>query len=397
MVQSQNPRREIGWSDIRPRHIVTIGFLAMLVGILYAARDVLGPYILGVTFAYLLLPLVRRVEQWIPATGRLATVRRPLSALITLAITSVCLVLILVYVARPVVDDVQQLADDFSEYWTSFMARSDVEEWTTDNLPPEAQTWLDENVGDLGSAVVSAATNVLGYFLNATQSIVQAVAAFVIVPIFMIYVLIERPRTKYWIRRLLPVRWQDDAIASLTLSDSIFAAYTRGVILSSAVVGLITALGYWLVGIELWVALGAIAFFGEIVPILGPWIAFAVSFPVVLVTQPDKALLAVLVFGLIQALEGWFISPKIQGNSIAFPAPMVLISLALGGAIAGPLGIVLALPAFAILRAAIVYTLARLDGFAPEVAAVSASHATFESRTPATEAESLAIDATVEE
>lgn len=369
-----NSRRDIGWSDIRPRHLATIGFLALGLGILYAARSVLGPYILGVTFAYLLLPVVRWLESLLPASGRFATLRRPLAALGALALTLICLGLVLMFIAQPVVDDLQKFADEFSANWDTVMNREDIQQWTEEHLPEDAQTWLDENVGDLGSTLIAAATNVFGYLLNATQSVIQAVSAFVIVPIFMLYVLIERPRTKHWIRRLLPVRWQDDAIASLGLFDDIFAAYTRGVILSSAIVGLITALGYWLVGIDLWIALGAIAFMGEIVPILGPWIAFAISFPVVLATQPDKAALAVLVFGLIQALEGWFISPKIQGESISFPAPMVLISLAIGGAIAGALGVVLALPAFAILRAAMVYTLQRLDGCAPTEAAVVAAN-----------------------
>jgi predicted PurR-regulated permease PerM len=86
------------------------------------------------------------------------------------------------------------------------------------------------------------------------------------------------------------------------------------------------------------------------------------------VTQPDKAILAVLVFGIIQALEGWFISPKIQASSIEFPPVIVLLALAIGGEVAGAIGVVLALPAAAIMRALSVYVLRRVDGLRPDAA-----------------------------
>jgi predicted PurR-regulated permease PerM len=213
--------------------------------------------------------------------------------------------------------------------------------------------------------LLGAATGLLDYVFSATGSIIDAVLALIIVPVFMIYVLIDRPGTERQIRKLMPERWVDDTLAVARVSDGILAAYTRGVIISSVVVGFITAAGYWAVGIELWLALGVIAFLGEIVPILGPWIAFVISFPVVLVTQPDKAIWAVLVFGVIQALEGWLISPKIQSSSIEFPPAIVLLALAIGGEVAGAVGVVLAIPVAAILRALSVYVLRRVDGLRP--------------------------------
>ncbi|MEZ4495308.1 MAG: hypothetical protein R2845_00670 [Thermomicrobiales bacterium] len=52
---------------------------------------------------------------------------------------------------------------------------------------------------------------------------------------------------------------------------------------------MITGLGYWFIGVELALALAVVAFAGEIVPILGPWIAFFILFPVIPATQPDRA------------------------------------------------------------------------------------------------------------
>ncbi len=356
------------WRDFQPRHLVTIILVLILLIILYLSRGKLGPYLLAITLSYLLLPVVRGIERLVPSHGRWEKLRRPLATLLSVAMLIVAAIVLGAFVAQPVIDDIDDIANDFPAYWTGLTQDSRISHWYADLVPAEAQTWIDENFGNLGQTILTSATGLLDYLFSATGSIIEAVLAFIIVPVFMIYVLIDRPNSKRQIRKLMPERWVDDTLAVAAIADGILAAYTRGVIISSAVVGVITAAGYWAVGIDLWLALGVIAFLGEIVPILGPWIAFVISFPVVLVTQPDKAIWAVLVFAVIQALEGWFISPKIQSNSIEFPPVIVLLALAIGGEVAGAVGVVLAIPAAAILRALAVYVLRRVDGIRPTAA-----------------------------
>ena len=144
-----------------------------------------------------------------------------------------------------------------------------------------------------------------------------------------------------------------------------FGSYTRGVIIESIIVGIITGLGYYLIGVQVWLPLGVIALIGEIVPIIGPWIAFFISLPVILATQPDKAVLALGLFVVIQILEGWFLAPRIQGGSVNFTPSATLVALAVGGAIGGPLGVILALPAAALMRDIAFYTSYRAGGLSP--------------------------------
>jgi predicted PurR-regulated permease PerM len=151
----------------------------------------------------------------------------------------------------------------------------------------------------------------------------------------------------------------------------------------AVIVGIITGFGYWVIGVDLFLPLGFIAFAGEIVPILGPWIAYFISFPVVLATQPELAIPAVVLFGVIQALEGWFLAPRIQGQAVEFSASFTLLILAIGGAVAGGLGVVIALPVAALVRALIVYVMRRLRGLAPVEAAVGLIPGETRSATPA--------------
>lgn len=359
----------VRWRDIRPRHLVTILILLAGATILYLSRGRLGPYLLGFTLAYMVLPVVRWVESWLPTGGRWGGARRPLATVISLLLIVVAAVAFVALMARSLTDDLDQIAQDFPGYWTEITQEGRFGEWYTEYVPEQARNWIDPNLGDLGRALTTAASDVLATVAQTTGTVIGAVVALIIVPVFMIYVLIDRRHTEANIRRLMPERWVDDTLAFARITDGILAAYTRGVIISSFVVGAITGAGYWIIGVDLWLALAVIAFFGEIVPILGPWIAFIITLPVILVTQPDKALWAVLVFGIIQALEGWFVSPKIQSASIEFPPTLVLLALAIGSEVAGAIGVVLAIPVAAILRALAIYVLRRTDGARPAQAA----------------------------
>jgi predicted PurR-regulated permease PerM len=166
-------------------------------------------------------------------------------------------------------------------------------------------------------------------------------------------------------RGVYPRASAGDVLALVRIFGRVFGAYTRGVIIESIIVGVIAGLGYYLIGVHLWLQLGVIALIGEIVPIVGPWIALLISLPVILTTQPDKTVLALGLFVVIQILEGLFLAPRIQGGSVNLTPVASLIALAIGGAIGGPLGVILALPAVALMREIALYTSNRAEGLSP--------------------------------
>lgn len=178
----------------------------------------------------------------------------------------------------------------------------------------------------------------------------------------------NQPRMTRQIRHQSPRSWAGDTLALLHIFHRVLGSYTRGVLIESIIVGIITGLGFYLIGVAVWLPLGVIALVGEIVPIIGPWIALIISLPVILATQPDKAMLALGLFVVIQILEGLFLAPRIQGGSLHFTSAAAFIVLVVGGAIAGPLGVILALPAAALLRDISWYTSYRAGGLSPAAA-----------------------------
>lgn len=340
----------------------------LLGGILYAARGALGPYLLGLLMAYLLLPVVHRIEGWMPEQGRWGAIRRPVAAALTGIGTLGLVVFFLGVLIEPVIDQTGELFDDFGDYWADVQAEHDgVRHWYEDVVPEELRAVIDRNITRIGQSIAAGVAGILRWLLSSSGSILSAASALFAVPLFVIYYLLEEQNTAANLRRQLPRAWVGDLVAIFRIFDRILGSYTRGVVMEAIIVGVITGVGYWLIGVELALPLGVIAFAGEIVPILGPWIAFFISFPVVLATQPELALPALLLFAVIQAIEGWVIAPR-AGDTVEMTSAGTLLVIAIGGGIGGALGVVFALPAAAILRALCVYTASRLDGDSPDKA-----------------------------
>ena len=319
--------------------------------------------------AYILLPLVRRLERHLPHGGAWQALRRPVAAVVVFIATLIVAGLFLRSLAQPVIEQTAQILAGLADLWDEAQANSPrVQAWYEENVPPDAQVWVDEGFQTLGRTVLSVSGSLGRWLLSFTGNALSSVVAFVAAPLFVIYYLIDEPKMTRQIREQFPRAWAGDALALAHIFNRVFGSYTRGVIVEAIIVGIITGLGYFLIGVQVWLPLGVIAFIGEIVPIIGPWIAFFISLPVVLATQPDRAIAALGLFVVIQILEGWFLAPRIQGGSVHFTSSATLIALAVGGAIGGALGVILALPVAALLRDVAFYCSYRAGGMTPREA-----------------------------
>ena len=362
----QQLRTEPGLCVREPRSVHALtAVLAVAIGaILVLSRNVLGPFLLGMLIAYLLLPIVRWLELQIGKHPKLAGFARPIAVGIAVLIALLCIAGVLALVLKPVIENVRSILLNYEDYWTTIQTDQDGLNKVYTNLVPEnARIWIDANLGRVGSSLFSGSSGLLQWLFLTSGSIASAVVGFFAIPLFMIYFLLDEPKTIGNLRSGCPRFGPRISVAAFKTMDRILGAYTRGVVIESVIVGVITGIGYWVIGVHLALPLGIIAFAGEIVPIIGPWIAFAISFPVVLATQSDKAILAIVVFAVIQIIEGWVLAPRVRAQSVDFSPTGTLITIAIGGAVAGAIGVVFALPAAAILRALAIYAYNRTLGY----------------------------------
>ena len=114
--------------------------------------------------------------------------------------------------------------------------------------------------------------------------------------------------------------------------------------------GAISAVSLFLLGVPYALVLGAWVSITAIVPYIGAWIGAVPALLVALTISPTTALWVALLFLAIQQLEGNFLTPKIQGDTLHVHPILVFLAVIVGGGLAGILGIIVAVPALAVLR-----------------------------------------------
>jgi predicted PurR-regulated permease PerM len=125
--------------------------------------------------------------------------------------------------------------------------------------------------------------------------------------------------------------------------------YVRGEAISMLVIGVVTYIGLMLLGIKLAAVLAFIAFIFELLPMIGPWIAFIPALAVSLTDGFWAAVQVTLLYAGIQAFESYVVLPLVHGRHSEMPALLIFVAVAIGGVLMGVLGALIALPLAVIL------------------------------------------------
>ncbi len=153
-------------------------------------------------------------------------------------------------------------------------------------------------------------------------------------------------------QKLLPRRIAVDVSGLAREIDEVLGAFLRGQFMVMLALGVIYAIGLWLVGLQAAFLIGMLAGLLSIVPYLGSFVGLAVAIGVALFQFGDwpHALLVLLVFAVGQSLEGMVLTPKLVGDRIGLHPVAVIFAVLAGGQLFGFLGILLALPVAAALN-----------------------------------------------
>jgi predicted PurR-regulated permease PerM len=191
--------------------------------------------------------------------------------------------------------------------------------------------------------------------------VVGVLAGLALLPLWIFYVLKDERQGLAWFYRLWPKEWHEDVRHIIGIVDSILAAYIRGQLFLGVVIGVVTGLAMWMIGINQSLVLGLFAGVFELIPVLGPWVAFLVAALVTVATDPDRLPFVAVAFLLIQQLENTFLVPKVQGDAVRMNPAVIMMLLVIGGSLWGVWGMVIIVPIAAILRDVFVYLYGRWD------------------------------------
>ena len=163
------------------------------------------------------------------------------------------------------------------------------------------------------------------------------------------YWVFERDRAEDLLCSLLPRPQRKKVRDTWELIDAKLGAYVRGQALLVVLVGVVLSLAFWAIGVPYWILLGSFAGIVEIVPVIGPIAAGVLAVGVGLTKSVTVGVLAGVVVLVQRQLEDYLIAPRILGGAVGLSPLLVMISVFASGILFGPVAVVLAIPAVAVL------------------------------------------------
>lgn len=322
-----------------------IGFL-LLASIIVGSRAVLIPLLTSFTLVYILEPLVELLE-------RRGWARTP-AVLATLALATVVLTLALIFVIPAIWS---QLVRSYEQLPNALEAGHRVIDpliakikTTSPPVYEALQSWLQkirspEQQAQIGATVGSWLQGGLLKLVTATSSLFDLL----LIPFFVFYLLSDYLKIKARVERLIPPRYRTTGGGLLSQINRVLSAYVRNQLLIAFVMGLLYSFGFAVLRVPLALTIGMISGFLNFVPYLGTLtgLVLAVSFTALDGAGPGRLIGVLAVFAIVQSVEGYYLTPKLLGESLNLHPLVVLLGLVIGGNLFGLLGIILAVPVIA--------------------------------------------------
>jgi len=344
--------------------------------VLGSLASAFSPLLIGLVIAYLLSPLVEFINGKVVAKlffnepsdpvklEKLRGTQRTISILITFLIIFL-IIFIIIYafaflimgglVYTSLQNMVQSIADYFSQYesvfrrWAAAIPNSGIEERLQD-FANELINWIADNFST--TAIIGFVSNIGGSLLSVVLGIVVSV-----------YLLKDKDFfLRLWRKTLhLTLSMKTHAVVTETLNDinKVVSQFVRGQLLDALIIAVLSSIGLSFIGLDFAVFIGCFAGLCNIIPYFGPIISTVPAALVGLLTGGvTQGLLAILVLVIIQQIDANIIYPRVVGGSIGLHPLFVLISVTVGGYYWGILGMILAVPAAAIIK---VFIMKKLD------------------------------------
>ena len=319
--------------------------------LVWSAQGVLLPFALAFAIAYLLAPLV-------DAASRRARIPPALAILLVYGLFAWLVVIALVYLVPVLIQEsmriiryVPELSQGVQATWDYWLRR-----FHQQPMPGAIRAAINATGIHLQAQLLRA----LKGLVRGVFSLVPGVLSFLIAPILAFYVLkdLAHIRERFW--NFVPVEWQPAIFKWGIDVDRALNGYIRGQVLVALVVGLLSAVWMVVLHIPFALLIGALATLTDVVPYVGP---VAGAIPAVLLgltRSPWIALYAGMGFLVIHQLEGTVIAPKVVGDSVGLHPLVIIFSLLAGGEIFGLAGLLLAVPATALLKVSFTHLYRRL-------------------------------------
>ena len=319
--------------------LLLAGWLVWLLG------PVLTPFFISILIAYIVNPIVGWLED--------LRMRRDVAVALVFGLALLLIVIVLLIVIPVLVREVADFLGRLPGYMDAFQQNA---------LPwLEAQLGVEINlqsfdverarslIQEYFSNIAGAAGNVLSVMTQSGGRFLVWISSMILVPVVTFYLLRDWRNLMETLRDLLPRNIEPTVVRLTEDCDEALGGFLRGQLMVMISLGLIYALGLWIVGLNNAIAIGLIAGLVSFVPYLGAIIGILLAGVTAVIQDfsPVFLLSVAIVFVIGQLIESFVLTPKLVGDRIGLHPVLVIFAVMAGGQLFGFAGVLLALPAAA--------------------------------------------------
>ena len=322
------------------------------------------PFALGGAIAFILNVPMTALEHWLFPEEKMGKSKlkrklaRPLSMILAILLVIGVIALVIFVVLPELGTTVVGLGASVE----AFLPKA--QEWLEDIFQNNEQivAWIEGLELNWEKAVETAwnffrsgAGSVLSSTMTVAKTIISAVTNFFIGFVFACYVLLQKEKlgeqSRKLLRAIFPKKQVEYILHVCSLSHRTFSSFITGQCMEAVILGAMFFVAMSILRFPYALLVGVLVAFTALIPIFGAFIGCVVGAFLILMVSPAQALGFIVLFQVLQQIEGNLIYPRVVGNSVGLPAIWVLVAVTVGGNLMGILGMLIFIPIVSVLYA----------------------------------------------
>lgn len=292
---------------------------------LFLIKEVLGIVFVAWILASAVDPLIDRLQRY--------KIPRAVSILGVYLIMLLIVILAFYLLIPPITEQVKEITNSFPGYLQQYFPNLSIDQSNILQKIQENLQYVSKDLGNLTSGIYTAISGLFGI-----------IATVIVVLVITFYMTVEEEGIKKFINSIAPAQYQPYINQKINRIQEKMGSWLWGQLVLMLLIGVMSGLCMYILGIKYFLVLGLIAAICEVIPIVGPVLAAVPAVFFAFADQPIKALLVIIIYTVIQQIENQIFVPKVMNKAVGLNPIIVLVAMLIGAQIAGLLGMLLAVP-----------------------------------------------------
>ncbi|WP_373558067.1 AI-2E family transporter [Paenibacillus sp. XY044] len=308
----------------------------MFINLYQFLKAILAPFVVAMIISYVLNPVVCMLAA--------RKMPRGIAVLLIYAVFLTCLAVILINLIPMLIEQMEELNEHLPEM--TMHAQNIMNNLDNHAFPMGIKEGVDRWLLQWEDRLAKGISN----FMDHIGSTINIVLNIFIIPFLIFYILKDFDVFERAVVSLLPRTHRKASVRLLKEIDEALGNYVRGQFLVCLIVGILAYIGYMIVGMPYALLMASIVAVFNIVPYLGPFLGAAPAVVMASTISWKMVLMVIIVNWMCQLLESNIVSPQVVGKKLHLHPMLIIFALLVGGEIAGIVGLILAVPLFAVLK-----------------------------------------------